>query len=73
MVMNYLFRYDKEESLKKNKLLMGLVVNKLLLAYKNKPNFLEDIVLNAKPSLLSILNFILTCRQSTSSPSSKSG
>jgi hypothetical protein len=37
---------------------MGLVVNKLLLAYKNKPNFLEDIVLNAKPSLLSILNFI---------------
>ena len=58
MVMNYLFKYDKEESLKRNKLLMGLVVNKLLLAYKNKPNFLEDIVLNAKPSLLSILNFI---------------
>ena len=58
MVMNYLFKYDKNESLKRNKLLMGLVVNKLLLAYKNKPNFLEDIVLNAKPSLLSILNFI---------------
>lgn len=58
MVMNYLFKYDKEESLKRNKMLMGLVVNKLLLAYKNKPNFLEDIVLNAKPSLLSILNFI---------------
>jgi hypothetical protein len=58
MVMNYLFKYDKNESLKRNKMLMGLVVNKLLLAYKNKPNFLEDIVLNAKPSLLSILNFI---------------
>jgi ribosomal protein S18 acetylase RimI-like enzyme len=58
MVMNYLFKYDKDESLKKNKLLMGLVVNKLLLAYKNKPNFLEDIVLNTNPSLLSILNFI---------------
>ena len=58
MVMNYLFKYDKNESLKRNKMLMGLVVNKLLLAYKNKPNFLENIVLNAKPSLLSILNFI---------------
>lgn len=58
MVMNYLFKYDKNESLKRNKLLMGLVANKLLLAYKNKPNFLENIVLNAKPSLLSILNFI---------------
>ncbi len=58
MVMNYLFKYDKNETLKRNKMLMGLVVNKLLLAYKNKPNFLEDIVLNAKPSLLSILNFI---------------
>ena len=37
---------------------MGLVTNKLLLAYKNKPRFLEDIVLNAQPSLLSILNNI---------------
>jgi hypothetical protein len=39
-------------------MLMGLVVNKLLLAYKNKPGFLEEIVLNAQPSLLSILNNI---------------
>jgi hypothetical protein len=58
MVMNYLFSYDKNESLKRNKMLMGLVTNKLLLAYKNKPRFLEDIVLNAQPSLLSILNNI---------------
>ena len=58
MVMNYLFKYDKDDSLKRNKMLMGLVVNKLLLAYKNKPNFLEGIVLHAKPSLLSILNYI---------------
>ena len=34
---------------------MGLVANKLLLAFKNKPGFLSDIVLNAQPSLLSIL------------------
>lgn len=58
MVMNYLFNYNKDESLKRNKMLMGLVVNKLLLAYKNKPRFLEDIVLNAQPSLISILNNI---------------
>ena len=36
--------------------MMGLVTNKLLLAYKNKPRFLEDLVLNSQPSLLSILN-----------------
>jgi len=58
MVMNYLFRLDKDESLKKNKMMLGLVINKLLLSYKNKPRFLEDIVLTAKPSLLSILNTI---------------
>jgi hypothetical protein len=58
MVMKYMFSYDKNESLKRNKMLMGLVVNKLLLAYKNKPRFLEDIVLNAQPSLISILNNI---------------
>ena len=58
MVMNYLFNYDKNLSLKRNKMLMGLVVNKLILAYKNKPGFLEEIVLNAQPSLLSILNNI---------------
>ena len=58
MVMSYLFKYNKDESLKKNKMLMGLVTNKLLLAYKNKPNFLEEIVMNAQPSLLSILNNI---------------
>ena len=38
---------------------MGLVANKLLLAFKNKPNFLRDIVMKAQPSLLSILTFIL--------------
>ena len=38
--------------------MMGLVVNKLLLAYKNKPGFLDSLVLNSQPSLLSILNNI---------------
>lgn len=57
-VMSYLFKYNKDETLKRNKMLMGLVVNKLLLAYKNKPGFMEEIVMNSKPSLLSILNNI---------------
>jgi hypothetical protein len=58
MVMNYLFSYNNDESLKRNKMLLGLVTNKLLLAYKNKPKFLENIVLEAQPSLLSVLNNI---------------
>ena len=37
---------------------MGFVANKLLLAFKNKPGFLDYIVMNAQPSLLSILNNI---------------
>jgi len=58
MVMNFLYKFDKDSSLKQNKMLMGLVVNKLLLAYKNNPNFLETLVMKSKPSLLSILNNI---------------
>jgi hypothetical protein len=54
-VMNYLFKVDKDKSLQKNKMIMGMVANKLLLAFKNKPGFLENIVMNANPSLLSIL------------------
>lgn len=57
-VMNYLFKLDKDKSLQRNKMLMGLAVNKLLLAYKNKPGFLEKIVMEANPSLLSMLNVI---------------
>ena len=57
-VMSYLFKLDKDQSLEINKTMLGLVTNKLLLAFKNKPNFLEDIVMNAQPSLISILNNI---------------
>jgi hypothetical protein len=58
-VIKYIFKFDKDKSLRENKRLMGLVANKLLLAFKNKPNFLRDIVMKAQPSLLSILTFIL--------------
>ena len=58
MVMNYIYRFDKESSLQKNKTTMGLVVNKLLLAFKNKPGFLETLVMECKPSLMSIFQVI---------------
>lgn len=57
-VVNYIFRVDKELDLARNKMLMGLVVNKLLLAFKNKKGFLEQLVMNSEPSLMSILTNI---------------
>jgi hypothetical protein len=57
-VVNYLFKMDKDADLRKNKFAMGLVLNKLLLAFKNKPQFLENLVMNSEPSLYSILNQI---------------
>lgn len=57
-VMSYLFKFDKNESLKRNKMLMGLVTNKLLLAFKNKPGFLETLVMECTPSLVNILTTI---------------
>jgi hypothetical protein len=57
-VINYVFKLDKDESLKRNKTLLGLVTNKLLLAFKNKPGFLEELVMVCKPSLLNILQNI---------------
>ena len=58
MVINYIYKFEKDKSLKDNKVMMGLVTNKLLLAFKNKPNFLETLVIECGPSLLSILRTI---------------
>jgi hypothetical protein len=68
-VVNYLFRIDKDKSLQRNKMLLGLVINKLLLAFKNKPGFLEGLVMNSEPSLLSILNNIKSWMKSTNAAS----
>ena len=68
-VVNYLYRFDKETSLQGNKVLLGLVINKLLLAFKNKPGFLEMLVMDSQPTLLSILNNIKGWMKSTTSPS----
>jgi hypothetical protein len=64
-VVNYIYRLDKEKSLQKNKMLLGLVINKLLLAFKNKPRFLEQLVINSEPSLLSILGNIKSWMKQT--------
>ena len=68
-VVNYLFRIDKDKSLQKNKMLLGLVINKLILAFKNKPGFLEDLVMKSNPSLMSILTNIKEWMKKTNSPS----
>ena len=54
-VINYIFKIDKDKSLQRNKMLMGFVCNKLILAFKNKPGFLEELVMRCTPSLLNIL------------------
>lgn len=68
-VVNYLFKIDKDKSLEKNKMLLGLVINKLILAFKNKPGFLEGLVMDSEPSLLSILNNIKSWMRSTNAVS----
>ena len=53
-VMNTVFKYNKKLSVNKNAIFFGLVVNKMLLAYKNKKKFLSNIVMKSNPSLKSI-------------------
>lgn len=53
-VMNAAFGYDRTIDVERNRMMMGLVVNKLLLAYKGKKGFLEDLVMNANSSLVSM-------------------
>lgn len=51
---NYIFNWNKDRSNIQNHLRFGMVVNKILLAYKNKPNFLETVIMESQPSLISI-------------------
>ena len=53
-IMNFIYQLDRDEKLQKNKFALGLAANKLLLAYKNKPGFLEELVMTSSPSLLNI-------------------
>ena len=67
-VVNYIYRLDKEVPLQKNKMLLGFVINKLILAFKNKPGFLEQLVMNSEPSLMNILNNIKEWMKATNAP-----
>ena len=55
-VMRAVFNVNKKLSGKVNRQMMGMATNTLVLAYKNKPGFLDQLVLQAKPSLLSMYN-----------------
>lgn len=68
-VVKYLFQVDKTRGVKENKKMMGLVANKLLLAFKNKPDFLKKLVMNSKPSLQNILLNIKDIMQKEGYPS----
>jgi hypothetical protein len=57
-VMRAAFKVSDKIDVSKNKQAMGLVVNKLLLSYKNKSNFLSDLVMKSRPSLVSMYNVI---------------
>jgi len=58
-IMRAAFKLDKSISVKDNHKMMGLVTNSLLLANKNKKGFLEELVMSANPSLISIYNTII--------------
>jgi hypothetical protein len=67
-VVNFIFNIDKDKSLQRNKMMLGFVINKLLLAFKNKKGFLEYLVMESNPSLLSILVNIRDWMKKTGSP-----
>jgi hypothetical protein len=52
-VMRAVFKLDRA---KVNREIMGYATNTLVLAYKNKPDFLSNLVMQAQPSLLSMYN-----------------
>ena len=58
MVMNFIYKFDETKTSLDNMIMLGLVTNKLLLAYKNYPNFMEDLVMKAEPSIKNIYNII---------------
>ena len=57
-IINATFNIRKDIPVAKNHQMMGFVVNKLLLSYKNKPQFLENVVMTSKASLISMFNTI---------------
>ena len=57
-IMRAVYNLNPDLDIMKNHRAMGFAVNKLLLTYKNKEGFLENLVMHAKPSLVSMYNLI---------------
>ena len=53
-MLQIMLKVDKSKNAWRNHIQMGMVVGKLLLTFKNKPNYLERIVMESKPSLISM-------------------
>jgi len=53
-VMNLIRDFESGDQTYEKRWMLGLLTNKLLLAYKNKPGFLEHLVMNSSPSLMNI-------------------
>ena len=59
-VISFIFNTDREKDIEKNKQAAGFALNKLILAYKNKPGFLEKL---ATYSNASIVSMFMTVKQ----------
>lgn len=57
-LLKAVFKYDDKCEYEKNKKMLGLVANKLILTYKNRKGFLEEIVMKSNCSVISIYNTI---------------
>ena len=57
-VMRYFYQFEKDSDMTRNRMLLGFVTNKLMLAFKNKPGFMEKLVMICQPSLVSIYTTI---------------
>ena len=53
-VINFIFNLDTEKEIEKNKEAAGFALNKLILAFKNKPGFLEGLARNSTPSIVNM-------------------
>lgn len=58
-IIKAVLKTNSKQSVQKNHMQMGLITNKLLLTYKNRPNFLNTIVMTCQPSLQSIYSKVL--------------
>lgn len=57
-VIRAIFKADRDIDMERNRIKMALACNKILLAFKNKPQFLEKLVMESDASLISLFTTI---------------